>query len=527
MRGKLRKAMAIDLPERTHYTGKTELAVTHYMEDAAVVPEQKNLQYAASTARALKKHDGCKAQAKAKAKATKPAAHGRTNNKVGLGPNYVARLVMDEYITPSLALQTMTKQHVQLFVDYSLAVWPCLFKCTEQSLSFSWVAYIDSRDSSNASNSFDLSLRSVTCSFVGALSHDERLQNTGHQLYGRSLRLLAAGLSNLNAVRNHEVLGAAALLSIYEMHYGATADTWLRHHAGIVELMRLRGAKSHGNGFGRAIYFSYRGFFITAALLNGEACIFEQYEWQEMNETIAAENAKKPDSSLFGDIIERAFREMVKVPGLLKRVKDLWQAPPIDQYSLRPELKQDLAAIRASLRGLHTELGITVATHGGPDYKDGVMPNDMRSMFVGPLPHIFDDKASFLAIRGIRAGIVLVNELLLLLTPDLRNREILREEIQTLSGGDILDSKSNTSLKVCEAKSSSWPSSRPSAFMMDTSKREFPIKIETLMGPACREGPPNSWADPIATSYGMLGVKIRVVEEPLEAQDEETNTDGH
>lgn len=448
-------------------------------------------------------------------KLVKQSRKPRTTNpkKQQQQPDNELRPVIDQSLLPSLAARSTSTQHVQIFIDYIMVAWPCLFKCTEKSTQISWVAYAVSRGAGEDSNAFDLGLRSMTCSFMGASAHDQTLINAGRHLYGKSLRCLASNLSRLqNAPKSgrksghvdEAVLAGAVLLSIYEMHHGASAEAWLYHHAGIIEMMRLRGAESHAiTGFGGAVYIAYRGFFITASLLKGEACLLEQREWQAMSERIEVENARLPDSSVFTEIAERAFREMVTLPGMLKRVKELWEMPPVNQFLVRPQLKQELATLRAALRGLHAELGITVATHGGPDNPAATIASagrEKRDMFVGPVSYRFFDGFSALAIRGIRSGIVLVDHLLLLLTPEMNVREMLDEEIQTLSRDDGL----TTHIYVAHGAGPS------PFFMMDTSQRPFPIRIESLMDPRVRQGPNTAWTDGIATSYGMLGVRIHV-----------------
>lgn len=419
--------------------------------------------------------------------------------------------VIDEAHVPSLAARSNSIQHVQIFKDYIMVAWPCLFKCTEKTTSVSWLAYAVSRGAGEDSNAFDLALRSMTCSFIGATARDEKLTNAGRQLYGKSLRCLASNLSKLQYTPKNrkgygsvdeEVLGGAVLLSIYEAYHGATAEAWLYHHAGIIEMMRLRGAESHSiTVFGGAIYIAYRGFFITASLLKGEACLLEQREWQAVSERIEVENARRPDSSVFTEIVERAFREMVKLPGMLKRVKDLWEMPPVKQFLVRPQLKQELAALRAALRGLHAEMGISVATHRSPSNPTAtISQREKKEMFVGPVSYKFFDGFSALTIRGMRSGIVLVDHLLLLLTPEMDVRQKLHEEIQTLSRDDGVAAHS-----LVDGEAGPLP-----FFQLDTSKRPFPIRIESLMDPRLRQGPNTAWTDGIATSYGMLGVRIHV-----------------
>lgn len=395
-----------------------------------------------------------------------------------------------------------------------MTAWPCLLKCTETRVSVTWVQFAASRGSGSPSNAFDVGLRSTTCSFMGSLQGNQRLLNAGRYLHGKTLLTLAARLNDPNSSRADDVVAAAITLSVYEMFFGATADAWLHHHAGIVQMMKLRGPGAHVDGFGRAIYIAYRGFLITAALLTGEACLFEQPEWQAMSEAIAADNAKQPDSSIFTEIAERAFREMTKLPGYLRRVRDLWNLPSNRQPLLRPQLLQEIIASRAALRGIHTEFGVTVATHGGPDNKNATLGDNSRHKFVGPIPYTFFDGFSSLSIEGIRAGIVLLNELLIVLAPDPKTQHTLREEIRLLS--PVLK-KSERITEVVDVSPSSPSSSLvPLSSMKSRTasrKRTFPIQCESLMTPELRQGPNTAWIDSIATSYGMLGVRIKRVEE--------------
>jgi hypothetical protein len=420
---------------------------------------------------------------------------------------------MDEERSPSLAVRTVSAQQVQVFINYIMTAWPCLFKCTERRVSVNWVEFAAGRGSGAPGNPFDVGLRSTTCSFMGSLHGNQRLLNAGRYLHGETLRTLAGRLNDPDSSKADDVVAAAVTLSVYEMFFGATADSWLHHHAGIVQMMKLRGPRAHVDGFGRAIYIAYRGFFITAALLTGEACLLEQAEWQAMSEAIAADNAKQPDSSLFTDIAERAFREMTKLPGYVKRVRDLWNLPSNRQPLLRPQLLQEIIASRATLRGIHTEFSVTVATHGGPDNKNATMDDASRHKFVGPIPYTFFDGFSSLSIRGIRMGIVLLNELLTVLTPNPKTQHTLREEIRLLSPES---KKTRRIAEVTDLARSSTPSTSSPLVPSSSTKprapsrqRPFPIRCESLMTPELRQGPTTPWIDSIATSYGMLGVRIK------------------
>ncbi|KKA18086.1 hypothetical protein T310_7970 [Rasamsonia emersonii CBS 393.64] len=449
-----------------------------------------------------------------------PRLVGRTN--VRYKP---VLLSIDEGVSPSLAVQAISAQQTQIYANYVLTAWPCLFKCTETQVPINWVQFVSSRGSGLPRSPFDAIVRCITCTYMGLLHDDQRLVDIGRFMYIKALRMVAARLTNLAAAKSDEVVATAILLSVYDMSLGTTADAWLKHSAGIAELMRLRGPEAHIGGFGRAIYIAFRGFLVTAALLNGEACFLERPEWQQLSETIGADNAKQPDSSLFTDIAERAFREIVKLPGFVKRVQDLWELPAKKQAQLRPALVQNITACRATLRGIHTEFGIAVATQGSRSSSDGSEQDSQETRFIGPIPYDFFDGFASLSIKGIRSGIILLNQLLMILTPE--DRPALKAEIRSLSPGSMYDRCSSVAITTkTRTESSSSPSSSSSLITpppdlppSGVSKRAFPLKCESLMTPELRLGPTTPWVDSIATSMGMGGVRFSVIEEEEEYDD--------
>jgi hypothetical protein len=421
-------------------------------------------------------------------------------------------LSFDGEVDPSLAVQAISAQQSQVYANYVMSAWPCLFKCTETRVPVNWVEFISSRGSGLPSSPFDIAVRCITCTYMGTLYDDQRLLYAGRSLYCRTLRAVASRLTNLVSAKADEVVAAAILLSIYEMSVGTTSDSWLLHNDGIIKLMQLRGPQAHMDGFGRAIYIAWRGLLVAGALLRGEACFLEQPEWQALGEAIAADNAKQPDSSLFTDISERAFREIAKLPGYVGRVQDLWRLPVKKQVQLRPTLVQNITACRATLRGIHTEYGIVVATQGhrsgGKDKKDD--QDSRQTKFIGPIPYDFFDGFTSLSMKGIRSGIVLLNQLLMVLTP--ADRLSLNEEIRSLSPAMTDDSGGNGSAIIKAESSPTSPLPDLPASDIVTSGA-FPLKCESLMTPELRSGPTTPWMDSIATSMGMGGVRVSLIEE--------------
>ncbi|KAJ5818432.1 hypothetical protein N7474_004023 [Penicillium riverlandense] len=395
---------------------------------------------------------------------------------------------MDEYVAPSLAAKAASAQQIQLYTNFVVSAYPCYFKATMSRLPINWIEYISSQCGGRADSPFDWAVRSVTTMYTGSLHNDPRYLDASRGLYLRALRGLSGLLGHMSTAKLDETMATAVVLAVYEMHSCTTTEGWIHHTCGIQALTRLRGAGAHLHGLGRALFIASRNTFVTSALVTGEACFLEESAWQELNEQIAAENARKPDSSVYTDITERAFREIVKLPGYVKRVRDLrWTAPSVENKK-RPTLLYEVLAARAALRGIHTEFSVSVSTRRAD--------HTLQTDFIGPIPHHFFDRFTSLSIKGIRSGILLLNYLIILLDPCQRStaeaeNRIITDRIQTDE-----DSRSAPSLLTPP-----WSPGRPR------------LMIKSIIGPETREPPTSDWMDRIATTMGMEGVRVNLVDD--------------
>lgn len=381
---------------------------------------------------------------------------------------------------------------MQVFVNFVLDAFPCYFKATETRVPINWVEYVDARRG-EADFPFDWAIRSVTTMYTGFLHNDPRYLDAGRELYLRSLRGLSSLLSNVSTAKSDEALSTAITLMVFEMHSCSTPESWTHHATGIRALMQLRGAKAHRDGFGCALYIACRNILVTAALVLGEECFLEEPEWQDLNEHIAAQNAKQPDSSVYTDITERAFREVVKLPGFVRHVRDLQCASPSAQKRERPRLLRQILATRAALRGIHCEFSMSVSTlRAGHEPQTG---------FIGPIPHHFFDGFSKMSIDGLRHSILLLNYLIILLDPSQRpdaeaeNRIIMGRMHAAEDGpactGDVASSPPRSTGCL----------GRPR------------LMVESQITPETRQAPTTNWMDRIATTMGMEGVRISLVDD--------------
>ncbi|KAJ5083062.1 hypothetical protein N7532_012105 [Penicillium argentinense] len=415
------------------------------------------------------------------------ARSGRTDAR------FAAILPFDETVTPSLVAKAACAQQTQLYINFVLAAFPCYFKATETRVPINWVEYVESRGGITSSP-FDWAIRSLTTIYTGSLYNDPRYIDAGRELYLRSLRGLSNLLSDAATAKSDEALSAAIALTVFEMHACTTPDGWIHHASGIRALMRLRGPQAHLRGFGCAQYIAIRNTLVTVALVTGEECFLEEPEWQELNEMIAAENAKQPDSSVYTDITERAFRQVVKLPGFVKRLRDLQAMAPGVSECERPALLRETLATRAALRGIHTEFSMSVST-----LRAGREPH---TGFIGPIPHHFFDGFSTLSIRGIRSAILISNYIIILLDPS--QRCIAEAENRVISDRMRIGRAPN----MCASLDQNSPPLTPPG-----SPGRPRLLVESLITPDTRQSPSTDWMDRIATTMGMEGVRISLIDD--------------
>ncbi|PYH88877.1 hypothetical protein BO71DRAFT_364570 [Aspergillus ellipticus CBS 707.79] len=399
-------------------------------------------------------------------------------------------LPMDESITPSLTVTTVAAQQTHVFTNYVLTAFPCFFKCTETRVPVNWVEYVDRRR--GAMNScFDWAIRACTLAYTGQYYNVAEFADVARSFYTRSLRGLAGLLADETTAQSDEALSTAIVLAVFEKHHCTSPHAWLTHASGIRALLKLRGPRAHLYGFGRAMYIVYRPILIAAALIEGEACFLEEPEWHSLNEAISNDNAKLPDSSLYTDVVDRGLREIIKIPGYVKRARELLTLPLTRRAKLEPPLLQSVQATRAALRGIYTEFGVSISMlRSGQAQPQGG--------FIGPLPQFFFDGYSAHVTRGVRSALLILNCLVITLDPP--QRPTLEKEYRILSASPASD----------ESKSPSPEYEQP---MTPPSSPGSPhLVVESLITPEHKQGPTTDWMDQLTSSMGMDGVRVAIID---------------
>ncbi|KAL2810011.1 hypothetical protein BJX63DRAFT_331223 [Aspergillus granulosus] len=401
----------------------------------------------------------------------------------------MVHLSIDEFVSPSLSVKAISSQQTQIFTNYVLASFPCFFRCTETRVPVNWVEYVDRRRGS-MNSCFDWAVRACTAAYLGALHNDPRYVYASQDLYNRALRGLAHLVANEETAKLDETLASAITLAVFEKHSCSSPDAWLRHASGIRTLMKLRGPQAHLQGFGRAMYIVYRNFLISAALVEGEACFLEEPEWRELNEQIAAENAKLPTSSLYTDVVERGFLEVLKLPGYVKRTRELPNLPPGVRGATQSILLQDVQATCAALRGISTEFGISISM-----LRSG---QDGKATFVGPVPHFFFEGYSSLFSRGVRLALLILNYLIVIMDPKQRTA-IDSDNFMLMSdlsrNQQSLHPNFRFNLPLTPPKSPGRPS----------------IVVRSLITAENSQPPTTDWMDRIITTMGLEAVHVSLV----------------
>ncbi|EAW07029.1 uncharacterized protein ACLA_087340 [Aspergillus clavatus NRRL 1] len=400
-------------------------------------------------------------------------------------------LWIDESASPSLASRAISSQQTEVYTDYVLTTFPCYFRCTANRVPVTWFDFVHNRRGS-MNTCFDWALRASTTAYTGTLHNDPRYTYAARVFYVRALRSLATMLSNASTAASDDVLATIISLTCFEIQNCTNPDSWLQHVAGIKTLIRLRGAQAHLHGFGRAMYLTLRGLMVTAALLSGEECLLQEPEWQTLNRQIAAENARCPDSLAYTDVAERAFSEISKVPGFVKRVRELLVRPPRDRSAAQPALLRAVLATRATLRGIHTEFAVAVSTAQTRQNK--------TQGFIGPVPYHFFDGFFNLYVRGIRSALLILNNLILAM--DHSQRVAIEEENRTLSGR-IPDNQLNPKTEACD--SSPLTPSKPSG------KPDLVVRSLVIPTRSC-EPSTSDWLDRLLATMGMEGVRVTLVD---------------
>ncbi|KAE8357382.1 hypothetical protein BDV27DRAFT_151367 [Aspergillus caelatus] len=215
----------------------------------------------------------------------------------------------------------------------------------------------------------DTSAYSVCLVFQSRADVEASQLNKGRHAYVHALRALQHALNSDQISNKPEMIGTSILLSIYEMRVPSEPhNEWSNHCLGVAALMKEMGAQSFAHGFARSCYIFFRGFLIAVAFHQQQPCFLEEDQWQQLAERIRVEDSQKLGiSSIFVDVTERIFMELVKCP---RYVYEAQVHQCIQNYQRALVLSSQILGAQNNLRSLVTQLKDLIST-----YQPGVIPS--------------------------------------------------------------------------------------------------------------------------------------------------------
>ncbi|KAL3484554.1 hypothetical protein BJX62DRAFT_243832 [Aspergillus germanicus] len=272
---------------------------------------------------------------------------------------------------PTLAAKSLDLQTREMFNTSMRSVLiPETFAAFNKRLDQDIIAFV--RDDQRAQcPPIQWAVRCYAAWHLATLHSDDELRAQSRYIYGVLIRYQQCALEDPRKSTSQTTLLLALLLAIYEVFDGSSPDAWLVHVRGAKEILKRRGAAAHFSGFARTIVFSCRAFFIAEAFISCEECFLAEREWTSVNAKAFEREDRQGRGCRLVSLIDRTYREVVKLPGLVARTKkvigtEARKAPagdPVDRKvgyheamasmeDLRLQIQRSQTALRKLRRGL-------------------------------------------------------------------------------------------------------------------------------------------------------------------------------
>ncbi|KAF7714952.1 Uncharacterized protein PECH_007798 [Penicillium ucsense] len=316
----------------------------------------------------------------------------------------IPRESIDERISPSLVTKSVGKQQPVVFGSFVLSAFTRWFGLNRYRVQMPWTAYVAQHG--GQSPAFDTAVLSINTMFLSHRHQNRALQQSSREAYTKALRLFSGRICDANMMKSTESVGITIILSLFEAYSRTNPDSWAHHASGTALLMEHRGPKAHLVGFDRCLYLSFRSFLVAEAFLRGRRCLFELPEWQAHIDQIRVEDMSTPKVdgpiSLFIDLQDRIFKEVVKVPGLLVRARELHASD--DPIQSRNSLSSQAYRISQALHTLSAHLRTAAASQSyewcrGNGHSTAINQNEQS--FIGPIPTTFPQEFANSVLRGV------------------------------------------------------------------------------------------------------------------------------
>ena len=315
---------------------------------------------------------------------------------------------MDEITMPNLVAGVLDQRQREGFCAFVDEVFPGIYYGYSNRVEVNW--FHVARDQRETGKSLNWAMRSIGTWQLGKSHNDPRQMLASREMYGRALQHLIHAIKTPSLVCADATLGAAILVSIYEMINATERKSWLTHSRGICHLFRLRGPRAHTGGLGRTLLLSFRGFLVYEALARSETCFLEGGEWRSIVPETLEREERRGKSCHLDVLIEHAFNEIARCPGFLFKSKQLVASPQATSTE-RECLIREIETSQDTLRGLESQM------LAGIKAKQASSEECSRSFF-GADPNPMADMLANFSHQGIQSAIALLQQLLVALVSD-------------------------------------------------------------------------------------------------------------
>ncbi|EDP54104.1 conserved hypothetical protein [Aspergillus fumigatus A1163] len=253
----------------------------------------------------------------------------------------------------------MQLQQPHLFASFLHSAFPTLYTSNifRAHNRPDFLAHVASSYASGAAPYLAATLACLTSIYTAQFSPDPA-QHTrrSRQLYAHALTHVVAALHSPAAL-SAPLLATIMMLAVYEMYARTSPDAFVVHVDGVRRIMLARGpglhfpddkdkdtdtdnnnnnnhppasaiadaadadadadadASGEGPGFARGCYIAFRGFLVATALYEGRACFLDEEDWLRFAGRIRAEDVRKAGrDARVVDVCERIWMEVVRCP---------------------------------------------------------------------------------------------------------------------------------------------------------------------------------------------------------------------
>ncbi|KAF7586325.1 hypothetical protein BBP40_009072 [Aspergillus hancockii] len=389
---------------------------------------------------------------------------------------------IDEQIAPNLTALALDTQQTEVFCTFLLTSFPAQFASCGKRVEVNWIDYARRPlQPTTAPQALVWAYRALATVFIGRKYGDSGKVTCSRHMYSRALNYLAGVIQDARFAGSEEALASGILLTMYEMVDGITGASWLTHTRGLATMIQVRGVASHRSGFGLTLLKSCRSFLVADALIRGERCFLGDGQWSDFLRELADIEGRSSKRSELGLIVDRAFIEIAACPGWLVDTHALVRS--VGNVGAKRELMVRIMDGRDRLCRLQSELQFALV-HG-----------QQRSMqawqrFVGPIPWDFVDPFAQSSLYGMRLGISLLNQLLVMLSRDLQRRQ---DGFRPWADVQTPGLQSPNPWTALDPGASEWQVRFDPDYLRDSYQ----------IHPSGNE----DWMDRIAMSMGMLGIR--------------------